>query len=355
MFSTLSDPFLRVAFVTGTVALALTALLLLLTVALRIGLKRREKHALEFTALWRPVLMNALMDPAACALPALRSRDWLNFLKLWNYLQESLRGEATDSLNQVAKRLHGDEQARGLLRRGNRAERLLAILTLGNLRDRESWDDLLASAASRDNIASLNAARALIQIDPMAGVEHLMPLVLARQDWDIARLARMLGDARAAFGLLLSRTIVSLKAHQLLRALQLVEALRLQLPPATLLFLLQRRHQPPAVLAAALRVANGAAVLPTVREHLAHADWRVRAQAVHALSRFGEPADLTLLTARLGDAEWWVRYAAAQALASMPFLGHEGLAALQSTIPDTAARQILAQVSAERGLPSHRN
>jgi hypothetical protein len=346
---------LLVAFVTGSVALALTALLLLLTVALRISLKRRERHALQFTALWRPVLMNALVDPAACELPVLQARDWLNFLKLWNYLQESLRGEATDSLNQVARRLHADAQARGLLRRGNRAERLIAILTLGNLRDRASWDELLASAAGRDYIASLNAAHALIQIDPMAGVEHLMPLVLARQDWDIARLARMLGDARAAFGLLLTRTIVGLKAHQLLRALQLVEALRLQLPAATLLYLLHQQHQPPAVLAAALRVAHGAAVLPTVREHLSHADWRVRAQAVHALSRFGEPADVTLLTAALGDAEWWVRYAAAQALASLPFLGREGLAELQSSITDAAARQILAQVAAERGLPSHRN
>jgi HEAT repeat protein len=336
------------------VALALTALLVLLTVALRVSLKRREKHALQFTALWRPVLMNALVDPA-CELPLLRARDWLSFLKLWNYLQESLRGEATNSLNQVARRLHADAQARGLLRRGNRAQRLIAILTLGNLRDRESWDDMLTSAASRDNIASLNAARALIQIDPMAGVEHLMPLVLARNDWDVARLARMLGDARSAFGLLLTRTIVGLKAHQLLRALQLVEALRLQLPAATLRYLLHRQQQPPAVLAAALRVAHGAAVLPTVREHLQHRDWRVRAQAVHALSRFGEPADVTLLSAGLGDAEWWVRYAAAQALASLPFLGHEGLAELQLTITDPVARQILAQVAAERGLPSHGN
>jgi HEAT repeat protein len=141
----------------------------------------------------------------------------------------------------------------------------------------------------------------------------------------------------------------------LLRALHLVEALRLQLPAATLRYLLHQQHQPTAVLAAALRVAHGAAVLPTVREHLAHANWRVRAQAVHALSRFGEPADVTLLTAGLGDAEWWVRYAAAQALASLPFLGHEGLAELQSSITDAAAQQILAQVSAERGLPSHRN
>jgi HEAT repeat protein len=337
------------------VALALTALLVLLTVALRISLKRDERDALRFTALWRPVLMNALVDPATCELPVLRAHDWLNFLKLWNYLQESLRGEATGSLNQVARRLHADAQARALLRQGNRAERLIAILTLGNLRDRESWKDLLANAASRDNIASLNAARALIQIDPMAGVEHLMPLVLARQDWDIARLARMLGDARAAFGLLLTRAIVSLKAHELLRALQLVEALRLKLSAATLHYLLHRRHQPPAVLAAGLRVAHGSAVLPTVREHLKHRDWRVRAQAVHALSRFGEPGDVMLLTAGLGDAEWWVRYAAAQALASLPFLGPEGLAELQSTITDAVAQQILAQVSAERRLPSHRN
>jgi HEAT repeats len=354
-FNTLSDRYLLVAFVTGSVALVLTALLLLLTVALRVNLKRRERRKLQFTAVWRPVLMNALVDPAACKLPVLQARDWLSFLKLWNYLQESLRGEATDNLNLVARRLHADAQARTLLRQGKRAERLIAILTLGHLRDCESRDDLLASAAGRDTIASLNAARALLQIDPMTGVEQLLPLVLARQDWDVARLAHMLGDARAAFGLLLIRSIVSLKPRQMLRALQLVNALRLQLPVATLHYLLHRQHQPPAVLVAALRIAHGAAVLPTVRAHLAHSNWRVRTQAIHALSRFGEPADVTLLSAGLGDAEWWVRYAAAQALASLPFLGHEGLAQLQSSITDATARQMLAQVAAERGLPSHSN
>lgn len=354
MFSTLSDPYLMVAFVTGTVALALTVLLVLLTIALRISLKRREKHELQFTAVWRPVLMHALVDPAACDLPVLQARDRLSFLKLWNYLQESLRGEATDSLNQVARRLHCDALARRLLRHGNRTERLLAILTLGNLRDRETWDDLVATVASHDNVASLNAARALIQIDPMSGIEHLMPLVLARQDWEIPRLARMLGDARAAFGLFLTRAIVRLKANELLRALQLVEALRVQMSTATLLYLLHPQ-QPPAVLAAALRVAGDTGILQTVRKHLQHQDWHVRAQAVQALGRLGEPSDVTLLTARLGDAEWWVRYHAAQALASLPFLGRDGLAALQSSVTDAAAQQILAQVSAERGLSSHSN
>lgn len=354
MFSTLSDPYLVFAFVAGAVALVLTALLVILTIALRIRLKRREKHELEFTALWRPILMNVLVDPAACELPVLQARDHLSFLKLWNYLQESLRGEATDRLNQVARRLRCDVLVRRLLRHGNRAERLLAILTLGNLRDRETWDELLATAASHDHVASLNAARALIQIDPMSGVAYLMPLVLARQDWEFPRVARMLGDARAAFGLLLTRTIGRLKANELVRALQLVEALRIQMSTADLLYLLHSQ-QPPAVLAAALRVAGGAGVLDTVREHLQHPDWRVRAQAVHALSRLGEPSDVTLLTARLGDAEWWVRYYAAQALSSLPFLGREGLAALQSTVTDTAARQILAQVFAERGMSSQRS
>ena len=354
MFSTLSDRYLVFALVTGAVALVLTALLIILTMALHISLRQREKHDLKFTALWRPILMNALVDPAACELPVLQVSDHLRYLKLWNYLQESLRGEATDSLNQVAIRLRCDALAQRLLRHGNRAERLLAIVTLGNLRDHKSWDELLATAASHDHLASLNAARALIQIDSIAGVTHLTPLVLSRQDWEIPRVACMLGDARTAFGQLLTRTIVRLKDHELLRALQLVEALRIQLPTATLLHLLHPQ-QPPAALAAALRVADGTGVLVKVRAYLQHPDWRVRAQAVHALSRLGEPSDVTLLTARLGDAEWWVRYYTAQALSNLPYLGREGLAALQSSVTEPAARQILAQVCAERGIASHSN
>lgn len=352
MFSTLSDPYLVVAFVTGAVALALTALLVMLIIALRMSRNRREKHEQQFTALWRTILMGALVDPAACELPVLQARDRLNFLKLWNYLQESLQGEATDSLNQVARRLRCDALARRLLRHGNRAERLLAILTLGHLRDGEAWDDLLATAGSQDNVASLNAARALIQIDPVSGAEHLMPLVLARQDWEIPRVARMLAGARAAFEVLLARAIVSIEAPELPRALQLAEALRVQMPVTALQYLLDPK-QPAAILAAALRVVGGPVMLPAVREHLQHADWHVRAQAANALSRLGEPSDVPRLTARLGDEEWWVRYNAAQALASLPFLGRGELAALQAAIADTGAQQMLAQVLAERGALSH--
>lgn len=355
MLSTPIDPFLRVAFLAGVVAQVMTALLVILIVAMRISLNRRQRRELQFTSHWRPVLMVALVDPEDCELPALPARDSISFLKLWNYLQESVRGEATDNLNQVARRLDCGALAKRLLRKGNRAERLLAILTLGNLRERESWADLLSTAKSPDKVTSFNAARALVKIDPMSGVAQLMPLVLARQDWEISLAARMLGDARAALRLFLNQGIDQLLVPELLRLLQILEALRVPMPNASWQLLL-KPEQAPAVLAAALRIAAADAdLLDSVREHLDHPDWRVRSEAVRCLGRLAEPSDLPLLSGRLHDAEWWVRYHAAQALASLPFLGRDGFAALQSTVTDAAARQILAQVSAERNLSSLSN
>lgn len=351
MFSTLSDPYLLFAVIIGVVALALASLLVVSIVALRISLNRRELSEQRFVETWRPVLMEALADPATSTLPVLRARDCLSFLKLWNYLQESLRGEATDSLNQVARRLGCDTLARRLLQVGSRTEKLLAIMTLGHLRDREAWLDLLRLVRSKDTVTSLLAARALIQIDPKTGAEFLLPWILVRQDWEIARVARMLADARAAFARLLARSVARTRANELLRALQLVEALRLQLPVTVINPLLDPR-QLPMVLAAALRLARSPELLDSVRGHLAHADWRVRAGAVQALGRFGTPADVALLTDRLGDAEWWVRYHAAHALAGSADVGHGGLARLQASATDPAVLQILVQVMAERGTPS---
>ncbi len=354
MFSAPSDPYLLLAVIGGALALGLASVLVILIVGMRLRLNRREQHEQRFIAVWRPALMESLADPAGCALPELAGRDFLTFLKLWNYLQESLRGAATESLNRVARRLACDTLARRLLHAGSRPERLLAIVTLGNLRERTAWLDLMRMVRSKDTVTSLIAARALIQVDPKSGAEALLPWILVRQDWDIARVARMLLEARAAFAVLLTRAVSRTRADELLRVLQLVEALRLQLAGSALAHLLDAR-QLPAVLAVALRLASNQELMDHVRAHLAHADWRVRSAAAQALGRLGAPGDAALLEPLLGDEEWWVRYHAAHALAGLADVGDAGLERLQAAATDPAVLKILRQVAAERGAPSHNN
>ena len=153
MFKTFSDPYLQFAFNIGLAASALTVVLVSSIIYLRLALKRSQRLEDAVIDVWRPILLLAINSGVTPELPELPASNHIFFLKLWNYLQESLRGMANESLNQVALKLRCDVTARALLKNGNRAERLLAILTLAHLRDRKSWGALVLLTATDDSLA----------------------------------------------------------------------------------------------------------------------------------------------------------------------------------------------------------
>lgn len=342
-----SDPYLRLAFWIGTAAFLCTLGIALFILGLRLQRAWQGRHEQRFQQRWRPVLMGALVGGPDTALPTLPRRDQWRFLKLWNQLQESVRGDATQRLAALAYRLDGQHMARRLLKSGRLTRRLFAILTLGHLRDGSAWELLELELLRPARISSLYAARALLQIDPPRGVHAVVPQLLQRDDWEMVRVAALLQEYREALGSELARELPELPAARLPRALQLAEALHLHVPAQLLLPWLQP-EQPPELLSGALRVANGAGVLPAVRTLAAHADWRVRVRAAHALGRLGEASDVALLTRLLSDPQWWVRYRAAGALTRLPFLSRDKLRGLLAELPDRYAREMSSQVVAER-------
>jgi HEAT repeat protein len=62
----------------------------------------------------------------------------------------------------------------------------------------------------------------------------------------------------------------------------------------------------------------------------------------------GVPGDEQQLIGLLTDRQWWVRYRAARALASLGFVGAERMRAIQAAQSDAYARDIIEQVLAER-------
>ena len=345
MFRTISDPGLWLAAVTGVVAVALTLAIALLIVALRLQLGRHERRWQQFVALWRPALLGAMLSPMPPQLPELARRDQGLFLRLWTYLHESVRGDASDRLNRAAMDLSMDQIARDFLRHGSRTQQLQAVLAAGYLKDPSAWDALLGLAHSNDGLISVNAARALIRIDPLLAAHWLMPLILARRDWEVTRVASFLVDAREAFWLLLIKNLPTLDPRDLPRALGLTEALRLQLPPATLRYLLGPTLAA-EVICSALRLVAASELKDEVNRCLSHPDLQVRQQAALALGRLGSRDDVPRLLALLQDAHWPVRLAAAQALSALPFVSTGELVALQAE--GSAANDVLRQVVAER-------
>lgn len=315
-------------------------------VGLRLSTRHQEARWGAFVADWRPLLLNiALGDGPLAADRPLPRRDLRHFLRLWLYLRESVRGEAAQRLDAAACSLGVPAGARRLLARGSRPDGLLAVLALGSLRDAQGWTALLATARSADPLLSVNAARALVQIDPLSAAEQLMPLILSRQDWDASRVAAMLGDARQAFWLLLVKALPTLSRAQLLKGLRLGEALRLRLPAPTLAALLHPSSRPDVATAALALAGEQESTLPAVRALLAHPAWRVRECAARAFGTLAKPSDTDTLARLLADSRFEVRLAAARALATLNFIDSAALARLADTHPSAA--DVLRHAKAE--------
>jgi HEAT repeat protein len=328
---------------------------------MRGALLLRERRRRKLLAVWQPILVNAV-DIATSDLPRLSRRDLPEFLILWNHLQESLLDESKDHLNQIGEALSIQKSALRVLRRGNLRERLLAIVTLGQLRERAAWDQLLMIAQEEGALLSVVAARALVMIDATKAVPELIPLLLRRADWPASRVANMLQIAGAD---VISDQIANAalkSAHEeskrnangggkpatndsarLVRYLELAYNIA-ALPAARTIVELS---QDPEVLAACLRLLNSGEDLSVVRECLSHEDLCVRVQAAAALGRIGEANDEELLVPLLSDTEWWVRYRAAQSLSRLPHMRVPKLKTIQAAQADPFARDILTQVMAE--------
>lgn len=342
------DPILQVAFWTGAGALIMTCAIGLQTIQLRTELRARQRRERAFVAAWRPALTAHVLDRSAPLPAALDKRDRVYFLKLWNHLQESLRGDASIALNEAAYALGCDATARHLLARGNRAERLLATLTLGHLRDAQSWDALAALATSEDGAVSVSALRSLIQIDPARAADAYTALLLGREDWPLARVTGMLLEHQGHFAPRLVDGLAGGTNVMRARALRILEALHVPVPDEVLTTLFS--PPPPGnLLIAALRLTPTPALLAHARKLAAHGDWRVRVQVAKVLGLAGDRADTLQLRTLLADAEWWVRYRAAHALAGMPSLAPGEFAALRGKLDDRYARDMITHVLAERG------
>lgn len=345
MFSAISDPVLLTALWSGFTATAITAVVGLLIVLLRLSALRQEQQWQDVLALWRPTLLALAIEPATTPLPELPRRDRRRFLRLWVYLQESVRGEAAERLNAAARELGLASFARQLLERGSRTDRLRAMLALGHLRDEDAWASLCKTALLLDPLLSINAARALLQIDPFRASQWLVPLAIQRDDWDIARIAGFMAHARDVAGLTLSRELPQVPAPQMPRALRLARALRSPLP-ASVLRRVAHGQKDAATLCELLPLLQGPQWHGEVLDALVHPGMQVRTSALEIMTRIGRPDDVPFIGGLLRDSAHAIRLAAARTLVGMPFLTDDELWAMAP--PHVAGHVELRHAVAER-------
>lgn len=336
--------------VTQAAALAafiFAVLLLAALLSLRAARQVRERHAALRTAAWRDALHLAVYAPGDAHLPPVEATFLPDFLRLWNYLRESVRGEAGENLAALLHRNGLVAPIRALSRQGSLGQRLGAITTLGHLRDRESWDHLLVLTGMSDAVLSLAAARALFRIDPARALGEFLGQAARRKEWPLSSLGATLQEIGP--DLVTPPMVQLLKSppdEGLERLLKLARfAHREQVASAVRGWL--GSSSDPHVIGAAIDFIEDARDRLWVRTATQHPAWRVRMAAARALGRIGAISDQMLLLDLLEDKSWWVRYRAAQALASLPGLSRADIEALRARTSDRFAADILAQVLAE--------
>ncbi len=350
--STGSELVVLIAWRSAQVAAAASALMLLAALLIRRHLQRKERLKARVVAQWRPVLTRvAIGDEEPGALPAPAARHLHFLMEEWNALHDAVRGDAADRLNAAALKLGLDVVARRTIRSRQVGERILAIRTLGHLRDPSSWKELQDQLASANALVSFYAAAALVQIDAQRAMPGIMLQLAERESWPGEAMARLLVDAGADI------------------AREPVRALMLSLPPSKVppllpwlahvdavlgsevgIELLRRNPDDIDIVAAALGVVLDPAMLPELAHYAFSGSAEIRQNLAVAYGRLGSLAQVATLVRLLCDRIWWVRYRAGQALLRLKGMDEAQLAAVRLELTDPFALDMLRHVRAEAGL-----
>jgi HEAT repeat protein len=322
---------------------------LALRAATNIGERRRH----TIIDRWRGVFAAAILSSSYArgqTLPRYVRRERTDLLEEWNRVRDSVDGDAVANLIVIGERLGFDALARRMLRSRKLSTQLVAVQTLGHLRDRSVWAQLVALIDDANTALSVTTARALVEIDSREATPLVLAKVVERHDWPPANVARILKKAGAdLITQPLCHAVLVADADTSVRLLKYSELARTERVDQLIEMLLRERTEP-AVLAAAMKAASLGASLPRIERLASHEAWYVRMQAAKLLGRLGHERDLPLLEALLRDPQWWVRYRAAQAIVGLPFLGPNRLRELRSRQHDAFARDMLQQAFAEVGL-----
>lgn len=344
------DLVVRIAFWTGQVAVLATLAILIFVLVSRARFQSRQLEVTRLIGSWRPLLAEVAFAgyaQSSITMPKLARGDRQLFLHEWNSVHESLTGEPLDELTAFGREFGLDKLAWKWLDHRELSKRLLAIATLGHMREADAWEPLFLQLESTESLLSLMAARALAQIDPHRAMPVIIPYIVKREDWTAGRVASIL--TRAGADAVVGPFLDSLARATPEDAIILLNLVRVVPAPFTENSIrdLLKEATNPNLISACLKELHSPEHLPTVRPLTRHELWYVRLNAIEFLGRAGSRKDMKYLIRALQDSEWWVRYRAAQALCRLPWIDTEKLRQIQSRREDPFAIDILEQVISE--------
>ena len=331
--------------------ISLTILVLLIVIYYRLRSILREHRRNAFAAVWQPLLEHCIYE-LPDSLPPLPTRDLINFLLLWNMMQENLRGEVRENLNFMARWLNIDSRIKNKMKTANLYEQLLYINTVGLMRSIVLWDLLEDTLLeNKQQILALAAAKALVRINDKRAAGVIIPLVAVRTEWPLSAVASIISQIRPAYVTeTLQDVIVRMPEPMILRMTRYLQFATKEAAIAMAIDIIGK-YDNDNLTAACINVLgelDHGEHLELVRSFAHHNNWVIRLQAVMALGKLGTADDVPLLVDMLSDHEWWIRHRAAQSLATLPFIDHTFLEDTIAQLTDKYAIEALQQAVVEK-------
>ena len=296
----------------------------------------------------------AMADEVHEPMPAITERERWPFMRLWLHCQMSLQGPSRQRLAALGLRMGCREMALARVDSPHYSERMVGLLALGFLQDRDSVPVLKVRLERGSNHSVIYAARAMLEIDQVEHAAAVVKALLACEELDFALVSVLLKPFRPRLDAALMPVCPQLQVvlgeappFQAFQWLRLAQALKLQVPQWRLApFLSSAQHI--EILIAAIRLVQGEQGADAVACHAHHPDWRVRVQVARALGRIGALMHKPFLLGLLTDDQWWVRYRSAQALLQMPGMSCDQLLADVVATHDRYALSMFNAVCAEK-------
>lgn len=247
----------------------------------------------------------------------------------------------------LAQALHINQWALGAVKAPLSKQKLLAIVTLGNLGEEKAAETLMKLGERHNYLLALTALRALMKINPQKYVDYFMKLLINRQDWPLPQVVVTLKEIGAdIISKPLSSAILSAPDSMKPKLISLLDLVHTHESFLTIKQLLESTKNP-EIISATLSILKDPKCVEFAKAHLRHAEWFVRIQAARAIGRLGQKTDVELLVPLLSDQNWWVRYRSAEAIARLPFTTVDQLEKIRETQSDPFARDIVTQIIAE--------
>lgn len=316
-FATSSDASLSSVFYFTLTFFAASAVCLLISFFMRIRRQLKEARAAAVEEKWREFCFQALMTSEPENLPPMDQRDLYALVEMWLQTFDRIRGaDAGKGLIRLGQWLDFENRLLPWLTSNVIDEKLLAIMALGQLKERRALPVIRERIDDTYPLISLAAMKAFMEIEPEAGLPELLKRI-DTPGWPIGRVRQLISAApRTLQTHYITLAAETLSELQLPKLFELIYALAPSEASDAAKLALRRFPDSAALILIVIKHTTDPQFLPLVRASCKNPLPSVRHEGLTALGRLGDAQDKSQLIKALNYDTWLNQQAAALSLIS---------------------------------------